>query len=105
SQSVTLQQAFMQNLEAYLQSFFGEPITQGNVLGRIKEVDAAGQFEQANQMRADLARANQYAIVETLRVERSPRYQAEPGKTFCNIYAYDVVTALGGYLPRVWWMD
>ncbi len=105
SQTATLRQAFMQNLEIHLRNLFGQPTTQADALQRIQEADAAGQFDQATQLRANLARANQYAIVDTLRVERSPRYLAEPGKTFCNIYAYDVVTALGGYLPRVWWMD
>ena len=48
---------------------------------------------------------HQYAIVETLNVTASARYQPGSGKTYCNIYAYDFVTAMGGYLPRVWWMD
>ena len=52
-----------------------------------------------------LFRAHQYAIVETLNVTESARYQPGEGKTYCNIYAYDVVTAMGGYLPRVWWTD
>jgi hypothetical protein len=51
-----------------------------------------------------LFRCNQYAIVETLNVSASARYESKDGKTFCNVYAYDLVTAMGGYLPRVWWM-
>jgi len=63
-------------------------------------------------MRGLLFRCNQYAVVDSLNVENSPRYRAEPDgddrdtepdATYCNVYAHDVVTALGGYLPRVWW--
>jgi hypothetical protein len=62
-----------------------------------------------------------YAVIETLnvdttyneniqgRTEISDRYQPVIVNnitiTYCNIYAYDVVTALGGYLPRLWWND
>ncbi|MCI0581046.1 MAG: hypothetical protein L0332_18575 [Chloroflexi bacterium] len=49
-------------------------------------------------------RVYQYALVETLNVTSSPRYEPA-GKTYCNIYAYDFVVAMGGYLPRVWWYD
>lgn len=35
-------------------------------------------------------------------MEHSQRYQRESSKTFYNIYGYDVVTAMGGYIPRVW---
>ena len=53
-----------------------------------------------------LSRCNQYAIVETLNVSLSARYAKDKttASTFCNVYAYDLVTAMGGYLPRVWWM-
>ena|GEM_PF-5074286 len=53
----------------------------------------------------DLWRARTYAIIETLKVTSSKRYEAKPGTTYCNVYAYDVVTAMGGYLPRVWWNE
>lgn len=42
-------------------------------------------------------------ILDWLDVERSQRYKAGAGQTFCNIYAYDYATLLGAYLPRVWW--
>ena len=38
-----------------------------------------------------------------LDVERRPRYTPSEGKTYCNIYAYDLAYLLGGYIPRVWW--
>jgi hypothetical protein len=42
-------------------------------------------------------------VVRWLNVENSPRYQPKVGTTYCNIYAHDYCTALGAYLPRVWW--
>lgn len=56
------------------------------------------------QTSEELFRARQYAIVETLNVTSSPRYEPA-GKTYCNIYAYDFVDALWGYIPRVWWTE
>ncbi|MEO7733912.1 MAG: hypothetical protein ABIY55_23310 [Kofleriaceae bacterium] len=53
----------------------------------------------------DLWRARTYAIIETLKVTSSKRYDPTASTTYCNVYAYDVVTALGGYLPRVWWNE
>jgi hypothetical protein len=44
-----------------------------------------------------------HAIVEYLDVERSARYRAGSGQTYCNIYAYDYCYLAGVYLPRVWW--
>ena len=31
------------------------------------------------------------------------RWQGSGGKTFCNVYVYDVCDAVGAYIPRVWW--
>ena len=33
------------------------------------------------------------------------RYQRGSGKTYCNIYAYDLCYLAKAYLPRVWWKD
>lgn len=44
-----------------------------------------------------------HQIVSYLAVDKSARYQREPGKTYCNIYAYDYCYLTGAYLPRVWW--
>lgn len=60
-------------------------------------------YAAAEAVRVRLFTANQHAVVDTLRVETSLRYRKDGDTTFCNVYAYDVVTALGGYLPRVWW--
>ncbi len=43
------------------------------------------------------------AAIKWLQVETSRRYRPGAGKTYCNIYAYDVAYAAGVYLPRVWW--
>jgi hypothetical protein len=42
-------------------------------------------------------------IIDWLAVDRSRRYRAGRGATFCNIYACDVAYVAGAYLPRVWW--
>lgn len=65
----------------------------------------------AEAIRVPLFRASQQAVVATLNVEQSRRYQPIRDKagnatsTFCNVFAVDVVTAMGAYLPRVWWRD
>ncbi len=64
-----------------------------------------GMTEESESLRRKLFIANQYAIVETLDSPDNAIYQQTATDTYCNIYAYDVVTALGGYLPRLWWTD
>lgn len=44
-------------------------------------------------------------VIDWLGVEQSRRYRPGGGRTYCNIYAYDVAYASGAYLPRVWWTD
>jgi hypothetical protein len=112
-QNTTLREAFLANLEIQLASTFGKKISQDEVLQSIQQAEAAGNIDEAEQLRIKLRIANQYAVVETLDVKESKRYEKvkklKKGKwswsTYCNIYAYDVVTAMGGYLPRVWWKD
>lgn len=48
--------------------------------------------------------AAQETIIRYLDVEKSGRYVATPGKTYCNVYACDYCHLNGVYLPRVWWM-
>lgn len=43
------------------------------------------------------------SIVDALDVEHSARYLSTPERTYCNVYACDVMKALGVYLPRVFW--
>lgn len=60
----------------------------------------------AEALRLAVFRANEHAIADALMVESAARYQPEgDGDTFCNVWAFDMVTALGGYLPRVWYLD
>jgi hypothetical protein len=46
-----------------------------------------------------------FSVLDWLDVERNPRYLLTNGKTYCNIYAYDLSHLLGAYLPRVWWNE
>lgn len=105
-----------------LETEFGRPITHAEVLELIRTETEAGNTEQAEEYRRQLFRANQYAVVEALNVDQTNSGRTEnvlgrdyrgsqnhelygptTSDTYCNIYAYDAVTALGGYIPRVWW--
>jgi hypothetical protein len=100
----TLREIFYQQRANELMKIFGVQ-SLDLVLTAAEVAEYAGNKTAAEKIRDLLFRAHQYAIVETLNVTESARYQPGEGKTFCNIYAYDVVTAMGGYLPRVWWTD
>ncbi len=45
------------------------------------------------------------SVIRWLAVERSPRYRPSNVATYCNVYAHDAASAMGAYLPRVWWVD
>jgi hypothetical protein len=81
-----------------------------------------GDRGEAERLRVGLFIANEHAIVDALQSPSSARYVRKPkgwdGKTplagrtpqldddtFCNVYAYDLVTSMGAYLPREWWTD
>ncbi len=63
----------------------------------------------AEQIRLALFRANEHALADALQNETAERYEATRDangvatETWCNVWAYDMVTAMGGYLPRQWW--
>jgi hypothetical protein len=103
AQSESLREVFEANLLLQLSEQFGSQVTQSEILQRIAQAEAETNIEVAESMRIKLRIANQYAVIATLKVDESSRYQRTATSTYCNIYAYDVVTALGGYLPRVWW--
>lgn len=42
--------------------------------------------------------------IDWMAVDKSARWQPVGSRTYCNVYASDVVHVLGGYLPRVWWI-
>lgn len=57
---------------------------------------------------------HQHALIRTLNVTgtgtfpgggRSRYTKSGTGQTWCNIYARDLVGALGGYIPSQWWED
>ncbi len=98
-------QEFDEAFKVQSKQFFGEDLSHVQIEERIAAAKTAGNEAEAEALRKKLFRANQYAIVETLNSPENPIYQKTGGDTFCNIYAYDVVTALGGYLPRLWWTD
>jgi hypothetical protein len=100
----TLRDVFYRHRAQQLTNIFGVQ-SLDLVLTAAEVAEHAGNIAAAEKIRDLLFRANQYAIVETLNVKESARYKPGEGKTYCNIYAYDVVTAMGGYLPRVWWTD
>ena len=95
--------AFNDTIENKIAAVFGEGYSRAKVLKEIADAEAQGNHDNAAELRAKLFTANIYNVVDTLDVENNSLYKKGGGKTYCNIYAYDVVTAMGGYLPRVWW--
>ncbi len=59
----------------------------------------------AQPYRQALWRCSQRAIIATLSTSKSIRYKTTPGTTYCNVYSADMVNAMGGYLPRVWYNE
>lgn len=74
---------------------------------RMTELLEAGDQAGADRIRVRLFAANQHALADTLLIPGSTRHQpiadGDSEDTWCNVYAFDVVTAMGGYLPRQWW--
>ncbi len=113
-QGSTLREAFLLHLFERLAQFLPDTFiactsyeeVQQILDTAIAEAEAAGDFAEAERLQRQFNIAAQFAVVDTLDVEDSARYEpVEGGPTYCNIYAYDVISALGGYLPRVWWND
>lgn len=102
-ENTELTDEFQAHLAERIEEFFGESLTLEDVLYCIEQLENNGDAESALEARINLFKANEYAVVDTLNVTASERYQRQGSTTYCNIYAYDVVTAMGGYLPRVWW--
>jgi hypothetical protein len=96
---------FQAHLTDLMAESFGAGVTLDQVRGAIQLADALGRADVSAALQAGLFRANQYAAVATLNVEDSSRYAASGETTYCNIYAYDLVTALGAYIPRTWWYN
>jgi hypothetical protein len=86
--------------------------SQPDLVTRRTERPDAHSLNEPNQPRrqgttADALRAELAAIVAWLAVDNPAhlRYQREPNKTYCNIYAHDFCHLAGVYLPRVWWLQ
>lgn len=86
-------------------------ITELNALlqARMQELIVVGDLQDAEDIRRLVFAANQYAIADTLLIPGSTRHAPVTDEnatdTWCNVFAFDMVTAMGGYLPRVWWTD
>lgn len=63
-----------------------------------KGAEAALPYRQA------LWRCTQRAIIATLATSKSRRYK-KTKDTYCNVYSADMVNAMGGYLPLVWYNE
>jgi hypothetical protein len=118
-------ETFKEKIKIELKREFGKDVTHAEVLKMIEDAKKAKDETKAEDYRKKLFRANQYAIVETLNVDQTTddgkvhgqnalgqdfsttqnheMYGRIKGSTYCNIYAYDVVTAMGAYVPRCWW--
>lgn len=76
---------------------------------QIAEHAAAGDRAGAEAIRIALFACNEHALADALLIPGSSRHDQERDAagtitdTFCNVFAFDVVTAMGGYLPRQWW--
>ena len=101
----SLREAFQAHLTDTMLEELGAGVSLSQVRGAIGLAEAVGRLDVAAHLQARLTRANQYALVSTLNVERSDRYAPSGSDTFCNIYAYDFITAMGAYIPRTWWYE
>lgn len=104
-QDSTIRSAFDEALPDQITMIFGESLTVDEIRAQIDQAVADGKPDVANDLETKLFQANEYAVVEALNVSESSRYKKGGGDTYCNIYAFDVVSAMGGYLPRSWWTD
>lgn len=104
----TLRAAFEAELRRQLKVATGGELDDWEAATAVMEQAArSGDAARAEALRRQLWQARQYALVETLNVQSSERYldtkKDNKLSTYCNIYAHDMVTAMGAYLPRVWW--
>ncbi len=96
---------FDDTIDEVIANFFGEGMTRDRVMAEIDRLEEEGSMDEADAMRRKLFLATQHAVADVLDVENNQLYQPGGGKTYCNIYAYDFVTAMGAYIPRVWWSE
>jgi len=101
----TMQSTFQEHRSDLMTEDFGAGVTLEQVRQAISLAQLVEQPAVASHLQARLSRVNQHAVVSSLNVEDSGRYAPTGTATYCNIYAYDFVTAMGAYIPRVWWYD
>lgn len=80
----------------------GEPVRRASAQRRAFALDEDGQPSRRGDSPEVRAR-ELVSIVKWLRVDKSARYLARGGATYCNVYAYDYCHLANAYLPRVWW--
>ena len=103
--TMSLNEVFALHCENFIQEELGADVTHADVIAGIAMADSCGRHDVMDAIHAFKFRVEQYAWVETLNVEDSERYQRDSGGTYCNIYAYDLIRAMGAYIPRVFWYD
>jgi hypothetical protein len=99
----TLADTMVAHRNAGLTQTFGAGIDALTVTTAANLAEILGRAEVAAAVRARLFQITQYAAIDTLNVDASSRYAPGGGKTYCNIYAFDLVLSLGAWLPRTWW--
>lgn len=107
-----MQQAFLGHLCEYLTQLLSHEFDGDTLEAVLSAVEA--YIAELRELEGDeaaaaaltmVSHAFSYAVVDTLDAEDNEhaRYWPNGGETYCNIYGYDMVSALGGYLPRMWW--
>ena len=101
----TLQDLAKKKQRELLAKEIGCPNVTAEAVIKVEKWAQQNNYPKAAQKLSQLlAKTAEKAAIEVLNVEKSSRYRIKGG-TLCNIYGYDMVTAMGGYLPRVWWMN
>ena len=103
--SLSLNEVFTLHRDNFIAEELGGDVTYAHVVAGLSIADSSGRFDVVDAIHAFKSRVEQYAWVETLNVEDSQRYKRDAGGTYCNIYAYDLIRAMGAYIPRVFWLN
>ncbi|MCB9794936.1 MAG: hypothetical protein H6741_19730 [Alphaproteobacteria bacterium] len=99
-QDPSLREIFRRHLLGLVQDRFGARSSPALVAEAIERARPAPEVQ--GRLRQMLFALSQRALIRTLNVSRSRRYAREPN-TKCNVYARDFLSAMGAYLPTLWW--
>ncbi len=91
----TLRGSFNQHRQEELSRLCGGPVTHAQVLCARSLAQQHGEPGLAEAVRRMLFTASEYSTVDTLNPEQSGRYRPARGQTFCNLYSFDVMRAMG----------